>query len=123
MHFVDDVHALFRARRAEDGLVTQRTDVVHAVVGGGVQFHHVHDSAVVDAAAGGALVAGVAVDRVLTVDSFGQNLGAGGLAGAAGTDEQIGVAELIVLHLIFQGLCDMLLAHHVVERPWAVFTV
>ena len=72
--------------------------------------------AVVDAAAGGALIAGIAVDRVLAVDRLGQDLGAGGLAGAARADEQVGMGQPSGLDLLFQRLGNMLLTDDVVKR-------
>ena len=51
MHLVDDVHTLFHLRRGVDGLVPQRTDVVHAVVRGGVELHHIEKAAGLDAEA------------------------------------------------------------------------
>ena len=51
MHLVDDVHTLFHLRGGVDGLVPQRTDVVHAVVRGGVELHHIEKAAGLDAEA------------------------------------------------------------------------
>lgn len=90
---VHDVDALFDAGGGEDGLVAQGADVVHAVVGGCVDLYDVHDRAVVNAAAGGALAAGVAVHGVLAVDGLGEYFGAAGLARAARTYEEVGVRE------------------------------
>ena len=90
---VHDVHALFHGGGGVDRLVQNGADVIHLVVGGGVQLQHVQHGAVLDAPAGRTAVAGIAVRRVLTVHRPGQQLGAGGLAGAAGTGEQIGVGQ------------------------------
>ena len=88
---VHDVDALFDAGRGEDSLVPEGPDVVDAIVGGGVDFDDVHDGAVVDTAAGGALAAGVTVDGVLAVDGLGEDLGAAGLTGTARTDKEVGM--------------------------------
>ena len=87
MDLVHDVDPLADGGRGIDGLVPEGTDLVHTVVGGGVQLQHIQDGAVFDAPAGIALVAGVAVHGVLTVDGPGQNFGAGRLAGTPGTGE------------------------------------
>ena len=94
-----------------------------AVVGRGVELDHVEDRPVVDAAAGGALIARIAVDRVLAVDRLGQDLGAGGLAGAARADEQVGMGQPSGLDLLFQRLGNMLLTDDVVKRLRPVFAV
>ena len=123
MHLVNDVHAFFDVCRGEDRFVAQGAHVVHAVVGRRVQLHHVEHRAVVDAAAGRAPVARIAVHRVLTVDRLSQNFGAGGLARAARADKQVCMGQPPGLHLMLQRFGDMGLPDHVVKRfrtPFAV---
>ena len=110
---VHDVYAVFYLGRGVDGLVPQGADVVHAVVGGGVQLQHIQETSVVNAQTGGTLITGVTVYRMLAVDSLGQDLGAGGLTGTAGTGEEVGVAQPPLGHLTAQSLGDMLLSHHI----------
>ena len=123
MHLVDDIHALAHVGGGEHRLVAQGAHVVHAVVGRGVELDHVEDRPVVDAAAGGALIARIAVDRMLAVDRLGQDLGAGSLAGAARADEQVGMGQPSRLDLLFQRLGNMLLTDNVVKRLRPVFAV
>ena len=115
MHLVDDVHALFDRGRGENGLLSQGADVVHTVVRGGVELHHVHHGTLGDAAAGGAVAAGVAVHRVFAVDGLRQDARAGGLAGAARADEDIGVGEPSGFYLVFQRLGDVALPDDLVK--------
>ena len=123
MDFVDDIHPLFQHGGGIDGLFPQGTDVLHAVVGGGVQLRYIQQTAVVNAAAGLAFVAGGAVHRVQAVHRLGQDPGAGGLAGAAGAGEQIGMAHLTLGHLLLQRVGDMRLSHHVGKGFWPPFAV
>ena len=123
VHLVDDIDALVYVGGGEHRLVAQRAHVFYAVVGRRVDLDHVKDRPIVDAAAGGALIARIAVDRVLAVDCLGQNLGAGGLAGAARADEQVGVGQPSGLDLLFQRLGNMLLTDDVVKRLRPVFAV
>ena len=115
MDLVDDVDTFFYRGRGVDCLVQNGPDVVHPVVGGGVQLQHVQHGAILDAHAGLAFPAGVAVLRVKAVHRPGQQLGAGGLARAAGAGEQIGVRHAARGHLPLEGLGDMLLPHHIVK--------
>ena len=110
---VHDVDPLFYVGGGVDGLIPQGPDLVHAVVGGGVQLQHVQKAAVFQPHAAGALAAGVAVDRVFAVDGLGQNFGTGGLAGTSCAGEQIGVGGAALRHLLFQGLGDVLLTDDV----------
>ena len=123
MHFVDDVDPLFHLGGRKHRLFPQGADVVHAVIGGRVQLHHVHHTALQDAPAGSAAAAGVSVLRMLAVYSPGQDPRAGGLAGAAGADEEIGVGKTSVSHLALQRLGDMLLADDLVKGLWPPFAV
>ena len=123
MHLVDDVHALFRPGRGEHRLVPEDTHIVHAVVGGGVQLRHIQQLPPVKGAAVRAAVAGVAVDGVLAVHRLGQNTGAGGLSGAPGADEKVGVGEAAGAYLHLQRLGNVFLTHHLVKIPGAVFSI
>ena len=51
--------------------------------------------------------------RIFTVDGLGEDLGAGGFAGAARTGEKIGVAEPPGLELAAQRVRHALLPHNV----------
>ena len=88
---VDDVHALLDNAGRKHRFLPQGADIIHAVIGGGVQLHHVQDAAVQDPPAGRAVTAGVPVRGMLAVDRPCQDPGAGGLPGAAGADKQVGV--------------------------------
>ena len=60
---------------------------------------------------------------MLAVDRLGQNLGAGGLAGAPGAGEEVGVGEAVLGGLTAEGIGDMGLSDHVGEGfgpPFAV---
>ena len=116
MHLVDDEHTFFDLCGGIARLITQVADIVHAVVGSRVDLGHIEHRAVQNAAARRALVARVAVHRVLAVDRACQDLGAGGLARAARAGEQVGMAQPPGLELRAQGIRDMLLADHVRER-------
>ena len=115
VHLVDDVHTLFHLRGGVDGLVPQRTDVVHAGVRGGVELHHIEKAAGLDAEAALAFVAGVTVLGVLAVHRLGEDLCAGGFARAARAGEKVGVREPSLRDLPLQRFGDVLLPDHVGE--------
>ena len=123
MDLVHDVDPFFHVGRGVDGLVPQGPDLIHAVVGGGVQLQNVQKAAAFQPQTAGTLTAGVAVYRVLTVDCLGQDFGAGGLAGAPGTGEQIGVGGTALRHLFFQGLSDVFLTDDVGKHLGPPFAV
>ena len=120
---VDDVHPLFHRRRGVYRLIQDGADVVHAVVGGGVQLQHVQHGAVFNAQTGIAAVAGAAVLRRAAVYRPGQNLRAGGLSRAAGAGKEVRVGQPPGLHLALERLGDMALAHHIVKGAGPPFAV
>ena len=115
VNLVHDIHPLADCRRGVHRLVPQGADLIHAVVGGGIQLQYVKDGAVLNAQTGGALVAGVTIHRVLTVHRPGQDFGAGGLAGAPGAGKEVSMRQATGGHLPLEGVGNMALAHHVVE--------
>ena len=123
MDLVHDIDPLLHIGGRVDGLVPQGPDLVHAVVGGGVQLQHIQKAAVFDAHAGGALAAGIAVHRMLAVDGLGQDLGAGGLAGAPGAGEEVRVGGAALRHLPAQRLRDVGLADDVRKRLGPPFPI
>ena len=120
---VHDIHPVADVGGGVDSLVPEGPDMVHTVVGGGIQLQHIQHAAVVDAKAGVALVTGVAVHRVAAVHRLGQDLGAGSLAGAPGTGKEVGVAQAILRHLAAQSIRDMGLPHHILKGLGAPFAV
>ena len=77
MNLVDNIHPVFRVYGSIVCLVTQITDVVNAVVAGGVNLNNVKYRTVVNSLANGTFVAGIAIVGMRTVDRLGKYLGAG----------------------------------------------
>ena len=123
MDLVDDIHPVFHAGRGVDRLIPQSADLVHAVVAGRVQLQHVQQASVVYTQTGGAMVAGISIYRMLAVDRLGQNFCAGGLPGATGPGEEVGVREPALGRLTAQGLGDMGLSHHIGEGLGPPFAI
>ena len=123
MHLIDDVHPLFQHGGGIDRLLPQGTGVIDAAVGGGVQLRHVQQRTGVDAPAAVALAAGRTVHGVLAVDGLGEDTGAGGLAGAAGAGEKVGVPHAALRHLPLKRIGDMGLSHHLGKGLGTVFAV
>ena len=115
MDLVDDIDPLFDSGGGVDGLVPQGPDLVHTVIGRGVQLQDVQKAAVLNAKAGGAGAAGVPVHGMLAVYGLGENFRAGGLSGAPGAGEEVSVGGAAFGHLLLQGLGDMGLPRDVRE--------
>ena len=112
---VDDIDPLFDSGGGVDGLVPQGPDLVHTVIGRGVQLQNVQKAAVLNAKAGGTGAAGVPVHGMLAVYGLGENFRAGGLSGAPGAGEEVSVGGAAFGHLLLQGLGDMALPRDVRE--------
>ncbi len=123
MHLVNDIHALFNAGGRIDRLVPQGTDIFNAVIGGGVNFNHIHNRAVFDSEAAGAFIAWIPVFRLLAVERPGKNLCAGGFTRSSDTDHKVGVAGAVILNLVFEGFGNLLLTDNIVKGARAPFSV
>jgi hypothetical protein len=95
------------------------SNVIDAVVGGGVDLDHIHGSSIPDPPAGIAGTARIAVIRMLAVYCLRQNLGDRRFARPAGPHEKIGMLEASVFYLIPQRPGDVLLTFYLVKglRP------
>ena len=123
VYLVDDIHTHFHLRGGVNSIVPEVPDIVHAVVGRGIDFQHVHAGAGINGPTGLAGIAGIAVVRVQAVHRLGQNFGAAGFARATGAGEQVGVAHFPAHQLGLQGLGHRRLARHIVKGLGTVFPV
>ena len=123
MYLVHDIHPLADLGGGIHRVVPQIPDIVHTVVGGGIDFQHIHAGTGVNGPAGLALVAGVAVVRVEAVYRLCQDLGAAGLAGAPGAGKEVGMAQLSGDNLGLQRLGHRQLTGHIVKGLGAIFTI
>ena len=110
MHLVDDIDLVLPFRGGVGHLLPDLADIVHAVIGSGVDLYHIHGSACRDRAAGRAGPTGISIHRMLTVYRLRENLGHRGLSGSSGAAEQIGMADPIRLYLVFQCSHNMILS-------------
>ena len=93
VHLVDDIDLeLAMLGRILDRLA-QVANFIHAIVGGSVDFHHVHGFLCQQTAAALALSARIAVDRLLTVDGAGHDLRGGRFTRAAAATKQISMGN------------------------------
>ena len=112
MRLIDNINAVFGDIGQKNGFLPQVTDIIHAVIAGGINLHYIHQAAVIHAAAAVTLAAGAAIHRVAAVHRLGDELGAGGFAGATAAHQQISMGRLSLNHLVLQRGGDMLLPHH-----------
>lgn len=104
-------------------LLYQVADVVHGVVGGGIQFDDVEGGPEVKTLATVAGVAGFVVfGAVLAVDGFGQDTGAGGFADPTRAAEQKRLCQVVGGDGVFEGIGDVGLSHDRAEGRGAVFS-
>ena len=100
MHFIDDIDLVLSLRRGIGHFLPDLADVVHAVVGSGIDLNDIHGAPGSDRPAGGALPAGAAVRRMLAVHRLRKDLRNGRLAGASGPAEEIGMSHTVRTDLV-----------------------
>jgi hypothetical protein len=87
------------------------------------RLKNIQNGTVLNAHTGGAGVAGVSVIGIFAVDGPGEDLGTAGLAGTAGTGEEISMGGSASGYLLLERIGDMGLTHHVIKGfgpPFAV---
>ena len=103
-------------------MVYEVADIVHRVVGCGIEFVDGEAATFVETAARFALTASVALGGgVEAVDALGEDACAGGLSHSSGAAEEVGVCQLLACDGIFEGGGDVALAHDRFECLWAIF--
>ncbi len=115
---VDDVDLVGAADRCEERLLAEVAGVVDTTVGRRVDLDHVErpGTATGQVAAAVALPAGVGHRGLLAVERAGQDPGAGRLATAARTGEEVGVVDPVVRQRGPQRGRHVVLPDHVGER-------
>ena len=122
VNLVDDEHLVLTNLRRHTHLLGEGTDIIHRVVRGSVQLMDVQRALFIESLARLTFVACLAVlTGVETVDGFGKDACAGGLAYAARPTEEISVCELAATDSILQRCGDGVLTNHRVEGHRAIF--
>ena len=123
VHLVDNIYFVCADTGRVSRFIPQIPDIVHAIVGCGVDFHNVHHTAIVNTRTYRALSARVCAIPALTVHCFGEYLGAGRFTGAARACKQICMAQTSGLQLRAQRVRNMLLPDHIRKGLRAPFAV
>ena len=119
---VDDIDAVLAHLRRDLHFLHQGLDVVHGVVGRGVQFMDAVRPAFLEGDAGLALPARFHVGpRMRTVDHLGEDARRRGLPHPARTAEEVGVGKLPPLDGVGKGPGDGVLAEQGLEGVGPVF--
>ena len=123
VYLVNNIHTHSNLRWRINGIVPQIPDVVHAIIGGGINFQHIHTGAGINGFTRFTAIAGIAVIRMKAVDSLGQNFRAAGFACAAGPGKEIGVAHFAGYELGLQRLSHRHLSRDIIKGLRTVFTI
>ncbi len=110
MNLINNIDFISAFRGRISHFLADFPDVIHTVVGCGVNLYHIHGAACANGPAGGALAAGASFPRMIAVDCPGKYFGYGSLPGSSGSAEQIGMSHPFCPDLIFQGCYNMFLS-------------
>ncbi|CCY34123.1 dual specificity phosphatase catalytic domain protein [Ruminococcus sp. CAG:60] len=115
MNLVDNVYLIVSFCRAIGHFLADFTDVVHTVVGCGIDLDHVHRGAGLYRLTHFTFTTGASIYRVLAVYCLRQYFCNGCLTGSSGAAEQIGVSDTVRLDLIGQRGHNVILALDIIE--------
>ena len=123
MHLVYDVNAVLSHLRRNLHLVHQVLDVIHTVVGRGVQFVNTIGPPLLEGPAGLTLTARLHIRRRIgAVDGLCEYPGRGRLPHSARPAEQVGVRQFPPDDGVLQGLGDVVLTDKGLERVRTIFS-
>ena len=117
MHLVDDENLVAAHLWRHAHLFDERADVLHGVVGGGIQFVNIETALLLKGFATLAIPTCLArLGGREAVDGARKDAGAGGFAHASWTAEEVGVCQFARGNGILQCRGQCALSHHAVER-------
>ena len=112
VHFVNDVNLVAAFGRGILDLIADGPHVIHPIMGGAVNLHHIQRISRGDLAAVLAFTARLAIFQIQTVERFGENAGGSRLANSPRAHEKIGVSDALRVDGVLQRAGDMLLPDH-----------
>ena len=101
MHLVNDIDLIPALRGPVGHFLPNLTDIVHAIIRSRVNLNYIGGNAVQYGPAGGALVAGTSILRILTVHRPRQDLRNRRLSCTSGAAEKISMSDPAGLYLTF----------------------
>ena len=103
VHLVNDKDFITSELRWNARLLHERLDVLHGVVGGGIELKNVERTLFVERLTTLTGIASLTIcRRILAVDGLGKDACASGLSHASGTAEEVGMCQFSALHGILQ---------------------
>ena len=109
MHLVYNINLVFALCRRIGYLLHNFTDIIHAVIGGGIYLDHIHAGSRRDRLTDAAFPAGTVLRRILTIHRACKDFRHGRLSRSPCTGKQIGMSDTVCLQLVFQGSHNMIL--------------
>ena len=123
VHLVNDIDLVFSHLWRYAHLISQRTDIIHRVIGSRIQFVDIIGALLVKSLARLTLIARfVLAGRVQTVDCFCEDAGAGCLAYPSRATEEIGMCQLVADNRILKSGRKRMLSNNRTKSGRSVFT-
>ena len=123
MNLINDVYFIVSLCRSVGNFFSDLTNVVYTIVGCSIDLDHIHGSSGLDCLAHGTFITWAAIDRMLAVHRFRQNLRHSSFTGSSGSAEQIRMTDAIMFDLIGQSCHYMILTLDIVKIVWSEFSV
>jgi hypothetical protein len=104
-------------------LLHEVSDIVHRVVGSGIEFINIEGAAILERLAGITFATCFKLSsHFFAVDGFGENSGTGSFAHPSWPTEKEGLSEVVVFYCILERGSDVLLPYYTLEICWSVFS-
>ena len=115
MDFIDDVNLMPTLRRSISDILPQLSNLINPPVGGPIDFDHINRIALGDFFTGGALIAGVNLGPLFTVQGLCQNPGRGRFTHSSRSREQEGMSHSFLGDGVLKRLSDGTLSDNILK--------
>ena len=115
MYLIDNIHALSDLGRRIDGIITKITDIINAVVRGGIDLQNIHAGAGINGKTSFTAIARITVYGGFAVYGLGKNFSTRGFSGSRRATKNIGVINLVIGNFPGKHRGNMLLSHNVIK--------
>ena len=123
MNLIDDIYLVTPFCRRIPHFFHDFTDIIHTIVGSGINLDHIHGGLRLDGLTGLTLIARISVYRRFAINRFCKHLCNGSLSGSSGTAKQICVSDTIGTDLILKNRNNMILSLRFIKIVGTVFPI
>ena len=123
MNLVYDIYSILQKCGSKSNLILHISNIVDTIVACRVHLNNVGCNTRVDTATCFTAITGIAVLRILTVNSLGKYFGTAGFTRTTRSTEQISVGKSIISNLVFEYIGYAVLTANIIKITRTPFSI